>query len=205
MPNSLHDLTAKIIADREFRARLREHPRAALESIGIRVPAGVKLHVYENSPVVVHLLLAGAGAIDSVASFAPNLSKVLERALNDASYKAELLENPRRAIQAATGVELPPELQIVVHENTDQEIAFVLPYVEPAPGELSDADLDAVAGGLGHPLSLDLVLEMLESARDHAKETMTSAEMQEQLHLSQALISFASATAGLMGAFGGSH
>lgn len=201
MPILLHELAARIVSDQKFRAWLKEDPRSALGDVGIQVPAGVKLHVYENSPVVVHLLLGGAGTIDSVASVAPNLSKVLARALNDASYKAELLENPRRAIQAVTGVELPPQPQIVIHENTDQEIAFVVPCAEPTPGELSDADLEAVAGGQGFPFSPDRLLEMLESARNQATETMTSAQIQAQMYLSQALISFGYAA----GTFGGSH
>jgi hypothetical protein len=48
---------AKAWADEDFKAALLANPKAALESQGIVIPAGVTLNVVENSENVINLVL----------------------------------------------------------------------------------------------------------------------------------------------------
>lgn len=71
-------------------------------------------------------------------------ARIIARAWSDPAFKAELLADPHKVL-AAAGIELKPGVTVKVVENTDSLHHLVLP---PKPsGELSDADLDKVAGG----------------------------------------------------------
>ncbi|MCL2839936.1 MAG: NHLP leader peptide family RiPP precursor [Defluviitaleaceae bacterium] len=70
--------------------------------------------------------------------------KVQELATVDKTFKAELLKNPIQAIEKLTGKAIPEGYNINVIEN-DHSLTITLPQLS---GELSDDDLDNVAGGI---------------------------------------------------------
>ena len=70
---------------------------------------------------------------------------VIEKASEDADFRAQLLSNPNEAIQQAVGVTVPEGFTIKVHEEDSTTAHLVL----PPNNKLSSADLSAVAGG-GH-------------------------------------------------------
>jgi hypothetical protein len=73
--------------------------------------------------------------------------QLVERAAADADFRAALLgADPRPAIAAELGIELPADLTVRVVEETPGEVVLVLP-VALAPGELADAELAGIAGG----------------------------------------------------------
>ena len=70
---------------------------------------------------------------------------IIAKALKDDGYREELLANPKNAIQQEFGKELPLGLEVRLVEESANVVYLVLP---PKPVvELSDADLQAVAGG----------------------------------------------------------
>ena len=74
---------------------------------------------------------------------------IVARALEDDAYREALLVNPKAAIQQAFGKELPLGLEVRVVEESPNVVYLVLP---PKPVvDLSDGDLDAVAGGFAPP------------------------------------------------------
>jgi len=69
--------------------------------------------------------------------------KVIAKAWSDAEFKARLLANPAETLQAE-GIEIPDGMKINAVENTNEQFYFVIPK---KVHELSDEDLDKVAGG----------------------------------------------------------
>ena len=148
--NQLQELAKKAVSDDAFRAQAKKDPKAALAGIGFQIPTGMSVKVYQNTPTEIHAVLpekAGNGALQGTD---PNVAKVFEKAWSDPKFKAELLKDPTAAIKSATNAKLPKSLKIFVHENTAKEMVFVLPYVPAKSGELSDSDLEMVAGGKGN-------------------------------------------------------
>lgn len=91
------------------------------------------------------------------------MTQLIEKALTDESFKEQLLKNPL-AIFKAEGIEVPPGLEIKILEDSDKVFHLVLP---PNPSELSDDELDKVAGGCyilpGAPISADMFVALVES------------------------------------------
>jgi len=71
-------------------------------------------------------------------------------AAQDPAYRKMLLENPKEVLAKQMGQELPDGITVKVVEESADTIYLVAPYVAPAAGdELSDDDLEKVAGGKG--------------------------------------------------------
>ena len=70
--------------------------------------------------------------------------RIIAKAWADDGFKARLLADPA-AVAASEGIPIPAGVKIVIHENKPGEFHFVLP-VKPST-ELSDAELEGVAGG----------------------------------------------------------
>jgi hypothetical protein len=76
--------------------------------------------------------------------------RLVERSLQDDAFRRRLLADPKAAVEEELGTPLPEEVQVRVVEETAQTIYLVLPSSSPLGGEgseLSDRDLEAVAGG----------------------------------------------------------
>ncbi len=80
---------------------------------------------------------------------------IIERATRDASFRQQLVSNPRAALESELGMTLPAGVQVQVLEESPSAYYLVLPQAESAGAELSDADLDAVAGGSGNSWNAD--------------------------------------------------
>lgn len=144
-----HEVLQRIWNDPEFKKKLLANPKPVLAELGIGVPAGRDVRMWENTPQEMNFVLPNKA--DMPPGFDPEtanavVGKVIKKAWNDASFKAKLLADPRRAVADAVGVELPAALHVRVHEDTPALSNMVLP-VNPAAEDLSDADLEGIAGG----------------------------------------------------------
>lgn len=74
--------------------------------------------------------------------------KIVAKALKDAAFRAALLKDANAAVEKELGVKLPAGLKIKVVEDTATTVHLALPAAAKK-GELSDADLEKVAGGAG--------------------------------------------------------
>ena len=72
-------------------------------------------------------------------------AELIARVTDDEDFRALLLENPKDAIRQATGIEIPEEFTIHVHEENSMTAHVVL----PASDRLTEDDLAVVAGGFG--------------------------------------------------------
>jgi hypothetical protein len=76
--------------------------------------------------------------------------RLVERSLQDGAFRRRLLEDPRAAVEEELGTRLPEGVRVVAVEETPDTIYLVLPGASPLGGEggeLSDGELEAVAGG----------------------------------------------------------
>lgn len=72
------------------------------------------------------------------------MAQLMTKAMTDKTFKTQLIENPMVTLKAE-GIDVPPGFEIKVLENTDKVFHLVLPAKS---SELSDDDLDNVAGGM---------------------------------------------------------
>lgn len=81
---------------------------------------------------------------------------ILEKAMKDAAFRSQLIENPREAIQSLTKIMLPDSLKIHVLEEDAGQFYLVLPAATATSDrELSEAELLAVQGGFDYSIATD--------------------------------------------------
>ena len=75
--------------------------------------------------------------------------RLIERSLQDEDFRRRLLTDPRATLEQELGTPLPEGITIQAVEETADTIYLVLPgrSVDDRVGELSDLDLETVAGG----------------------------------------------------------
>ena len=75
--------------------------------------------------------------------------KIIARAWTDENFRRNFVADPKGQFEAHLGTKLPEALRITVHEETADSLHFVIPQ-KPAGNldELSDEDLEKVAGGI---------------------------------------------------------
>ena len=74
------------------------------------------------------------------------LAKVIVACWQDEAMKARFLSDPK-AVLAEHGLQMPDRIGIEASEDTDLHINLTIPTAPLGDGELSDGELDAVAGG----------------------------------------------------------
>lgn len=80
--------------------------------------------------------------------------KIVALAWTDDAFRKAFLANPKREFEERLGARLPAGLKITAHAEDERHLHFVIPPKPPASGELDDADLERVAGGVDATLTL---------------------------------------------------
>lgn len=78
------------------------------------------------------------------------LAEVVKRSTTDPEYRALLLSDPDAAIAKVNPLPIPANFKIRFVDNAGANLTVVLPDPVAASGELSDAELEQVAGGAGN-------------------------------------------------------
>lgn len=75
------------------------------------------------------------------------LDKIAEQAQKNPKYLAALKSDPRSLMEKQLGTSIPKSVNIKVLEETSDTYYIVLPATASEGAELSDSDLEKVAGG----------------------------------------------------------
>jgi hypothetical protein len=69
---------------------------------------------------------------------------IREQLSKDPEFRQRLLNDPAGTLSSVFGIEIPEGMQVHVHEETPSEIHITI----PGPAELSEQELEMVAGGV---------------------------------------------------------
>lgn len=83
------------------------------------------------------------------------------KALSDADFRHRLLKDPRGVLTEFLGRELPPGVQIQVHQDTAKSMHLILPPSLPATSDLTDEELERIAGGTDITVTLSILVTSL--------------------------------------------
>lgn len=72
---------------------------------------------------------------------------LIEKCWKDADFKKRVVSDPKGMLEHHIGRKLPAQLKIVIHEEDVNTLHFSIPPTPSNVTELSDDDLDQVAGG----------------------------------------------------------
>ena len=73
---------------------------------------------------------------------------IVQRAWKDEAFRAEFLADAKGTIEKYSGQKLPADVKVVALAEDDKTIHFVIPPKPANADELSDEDLEKVAGGI---------------------------------------------------------
>jgi len=139
-PENGYRIVARAWTDSAFKARLLADANGALEELGIDLShwAPVKLRVVENTPREHHMIVCTLCSCYPIALLGPSPSWYKSEA-----YRARAVSEPR-AVLREFGVELSPEVEIVVWDSTAEARYMVLPQRPNGTDALSETELAAL-------------------------------------------------------------
>jgi len=134
---SISQVIAKAIHDPDFRTQLIAEPKETLHSMAVPIPAEQTVTVLESKegqvffvlPILTDEMIHDLNT--SLLSVHPQRSarsRILIKAAQDPSYKAQLLASPKTVL-ADEGLTIPESSELAVLENSDQHLYIVLPHV----------------------------------------------------------------------------
>jgi hypothetical protein len=120
-------IVAEVVAhawrDAAYLDRLQKSPKATLMQAGLAIPPSMDVIYVENTPTVINAILPRKEDMPQYHAQLDNAVKLLDR--------------------------VPANVEVRIHRDSDTRSYFVMPVAPRAMGELSEEDLEQVAGGKG--------------------------------------------------------
>jgi hypothetical protein len=138
--------------DDAYRTKLIKQPKAALEEVlGEKIPDSVTIVAHENTPSRLNVVLDPTLMAQAAANTGPAgpIEQILKKAQTDPAFRKKLIADPRATVYDAVGLEIPKGLEVKVFENTADTIHLPIAARPDPNAELSEAELEQVAGGKG--------------------------------------------------------
>ena len=81
-------------------------------------------------------------------------AKIVALAWQDEDFRRKFVADPKAQFEERLGTKLPASLKMTAHEENENSLHFVIPAKPKTTAELSDEDLEKVAGGTDVILSV---------------------------------------------------
>ncbi len=145
----LAEVVARSWREPAFRASLKANPKKALTDAGMQIAANVEVVLLENTPTIIHAVLPPRS---DMGRFQARVDTAVKRLL-----------------------EMPDTIEVRVHRDSATRVFVVIPAApaRPATGELTDRQLEQVAGGKTAAASYQTVVG--ETSAVQSAEAVTTA------------------------------
>jgi hypothetical protein len=154
---AIEHIVTRTWEDEAFKQEFLSDPKPVIEqATGEKLPEGLIIRVMQETPNIRYLVLplrdeVSAETLEQMRQGAEGeLSSVIARALEDDAFKQELLSNPSSVIERELGITIPEgiEFRVVEQENNIRNLVLPMQPDNFVDGELSEEELEAVAGGI---------------------------------------------------------
>ncbi len=140
--------------DPALKAEMLLHPKKALEKAGISFPNELQISIHENTFNHYHLVIPHhkldkkqqIHQLEENSSLEEICRFIITEWQNNGEKKSAFKKNPIEALEKL-GVKPPKNLQLQIHENTENQMHLVMPKTQN--DQLDELELRQVAGGKG--------------------------------------------------------
>jgi hypothetical protein len=142
----------KLTSDIAFRNALMANPKTILsqEFSGFELPENVQIFIHENTANEMHVILVPDEQLVFSDSLDEAVETTLDKAIDNEGFKKLLMADPKGTLaNELPDFFVPQDFKIYFHENSKNEMHLLIPALATTNDELSEAELDAVAGGGG--------------------------------------------------------
>ena len=89
---------------------------------------------------------------------------LIEKCWKDPEFKKQVINDPKGMLERHTGQKLPSEVKIFIHEEDANTLHFSIPPAPSNLSELSDEELERVAGGTDVAVTAIAVMSFISAA-----------------------------------------